>query len=93
MTKKFIWSEEKNQWLKQKRSVSFDDVFESILAGRILAVAGHPNQEKYPGQEILTVEIRDYAYIVPFIVSDKEIFLKTVIPSRKATKQFLSPNQ
>jgi len=35
------------------------------------------------------VAIEDYAYLVPYVENDQEIFLKTVIPSRKATKQYL----
>lgn len=49
----------------------------------------HPNQERYPGQKVLVVIIEGYAYLVPFVESDTEIFLKTIIPSRKATKQYV----
>ena len=49
----------------------------------------HPNQEKYPNQSILVLEINNYAYIVPYVEDDTEVFLKTIIPSRKLTKQYL----
>ncbi len=31
----------------------------------------------------------DYVYLVPFVEDEKTIFLKTIIPSRKATQQYL----
>lgn len=49
----------------------------------------HPNKAKYPNQRVFVVEVDEYAYLVPYVESDNEIFLKTVIPSRKATKQYL----
>lgn len=91
--KTLAWNPEKNILLQEQRNVSFEDVRESILAGRILAINAHPNQEKYPHQQILTVEIRGYAYVVPFVESENELFLKTIIPSRKATKQFLTSGE
>ena len=48
------------------------------------------SQQKYPGQKILMVQVDDYVYAIPFVESDTEIFLKTIIPSRKATKQYRS---
>jgi uncharacterized DUF497 family protein len=87
--KPLAWNPDKNELLKQERHISFEDVQESILAGRIFAIEAHPNQEKYPHQQILTIEIRGYAYVVPFVESENEVFLKTIIPSRKATKRFL----
>jgi len=49
---------------------------------------GAPYQESYPGQQIHVVAIEDYVYLVPFIETEEEVFLKTVIPSRKATKAY-----
>jgi len=40
-------------------------------------------------QKMFIVEINNYAYLVPFVENEKEIFLKTIIPSRKATKEYL----
>jgi uncharacterized DUF497 family protein len=88
--KPLAWNPEKNEILKRERNISFEDVQESIQAGRVLAIDAHPNQEKYPHQQVLIVEIRGYAYVVPFVESEHEYFLKTVIPSRKATKKFLT---
>jgi len=49
----------------------------------------HPNDDKYPNQRVFVININDYAYLVPYVENQKEIFLKTVIPSRKATKLYL----
>ena len=58
------------------------------MAGDILNTVDRPNQHKYPGQKIHTVEIEGYVYLIPFVESEEEVFLKTIIPSRKATKSF-----
>ncbi|MBI3164654.1 MAG: BrnT family toxin [Chloroflexi bacterium] len=87
--KYFSWNEEKNELLKSDRQVSFEDVVFYIEQGFLLDVLEHPNQEKYKGQKILVVQIDDYAYLVPFIEDEHEVFLKTIIPSRKATKRYL----
>jgi uncharacterized DUF497 family protein len=87
--KYFSWNEEKNQLLKEDRQISFEDVVLYISQGFLLDVLEHPNQEKYQGQKIFVVQIDDYAYLVPFVEDEHEIFLKTIIPSRKATKKYL----
>ncbi len=86
--KPISWNPEKNSLLKVERGVSFEDVVYHIMAGDILETIEHPNQERYPGQQIHMVAIEDYVYLVPFVESDEEVFLKTVIPSRKATKVY-----
>ena len=91
--KYFSWNEEKNELLKEERQVSFEDVVFHIAQGFLLDVLEHPNQEKYLGQKIFVVEIDDYAYLVPFIEDERQIFLKTIIPSRKATKKFLKGSE
>jgi uncharacterized DUF497 family protein len=90
--KYFSWNEEKNELLKAEREISFEDIVLFIEMGFLLDVLEHPNQEKYEGQKIFVVQIDEYAYLVPFIEDDKEIFLKTIIPSRKATKKYLQGN-
>jgi uncharacterized DUF497 family protein len=87
--KSISWSPEKNTLLKAERGVSFEDVVFHIMTGDILDTIEHPNQERYPGQQIQVVAMEDYVYLVPFVESDDEVFLKTVIPSRKATKAYL----
>jgi uncharacterized DUF497 family protein len=84
--KPIAWNSEKNSALIAERCVSFEDVVFHIMAGDILDTFEHPNQRRYPGQQIHVVAIEGYAYLVPFIESEEEVFLKTVIPSRKATK-------
>ena len=82
------WSPEKNRLLKRDRGVSFEDVVFHMMAGDILETIEHPNQERYPGQQIHVVAIEDYVYLVPFVELEEEVFLKTIIPSRKATKTY-----
>jgi hypothetical protein len=59
------------------------------MAGDILDTVDHPNQERYTGQQIHVIAVEEYVYLVPFVESDDEVFLKTIIPSRKATKSYL----
>ena len=87
------WNEEKNTKLKLIRKISFEDIEEAIVNGNVYHIDIHPDQEKYPGQKKLFVEIDNYIYVVPFIENDKEIFFKTIYPSRKDTKLLLKNNQ
>jgi uncharacterized DUF497 family protein len=85
----YRWDPEKNGRLKADRGVSFEEVVLHIEQGDLLSVYDHPSKERYPGQQILVVRIGDYAYLVPFVESAEGRFLKTIIPSRKATRDFL----
>lgn len=87
--KYFSWNNEKNQLLKAERNVSFEEIVFHIEKKHILDIVEHPNQQKYKGQKIFIIQIRNYAYLVPFVENEQEIFLKTIIPSRKATKKYL----
>ena len=87
--KPFEWSDEKNEKLKEERGVSFEDILYYIDKGDVLDIVPHPLQAKYPGQKMFVVAVDNYAYLVPFIETEKGVFLKTVIPSRKATKKYL----
>ena len=89
-SKTYNWNAEKNQMLIQERGISFERVLFEISMGNEVAVVMHPNQERYPGQMISVVAVDDYIYLVPFVETESEIFLKTIIPSRKATRQFRS---
>ena len=86
--KPISWNPEKNALLKEQRGISFEDVVFHIMAGDIRDTIDHPNQERYPGQQIHVVAIEEYVYLVPFVESEDEVFLKTIIPSRKATKTY-----
>jgi len=83
------WNNEKNEKLKKERAISFEDIVYFIENGQLLAIINHPNKEKFKHQKMYVVNVNNYIYLVPFVESEKEIFLKTIIPSRKATKQFL----
>jgi len=87
------WSAEKNRTLIQERGVSFEDVVFSLQSGCLLDDIVHPNKDKYGNQRIFIVVIDDYAYLVPYVENSEEIFLKTIIPSRKATRQYLGAKQ
>ena len=87
--KNIRWSKSKNKLLQSTRQISFEDILFYIEKGFLLDVQEHPNQEKYPNQNIFVVQINNYAYLVPFVENENEIFLKTIIPSRKATKEYL----
>jgi len=84
----FDWSNEKNEWLKSNRGVCFEQVVILFEREDVLDILEHPNQETYPGQKIAVVRIDDYAYLVPFVEEGDTIFLKTIIPSRKASAKY-----
>ena len=83
------WNATKNQQLISERGISFEDVVFYLQQGALLDDIEHPNSDKYPNQRVLVINIDDYVHLVPYVESTKEIFLKTVIPSRKATKIYL----
>lgn len=83
------WDQEKNEKLKKERGFSFDDIIYYIQKGSLLGIIKHQDQQKYKGQKIYIVRIEDYVYLVPFVETKEEVFLKAIIPSRKATKQYL----
>ena len=83
------WNSTKNQQLISERSISFEDIVFYLQQGALLDDIEHPNSERYPSQRVFVIKIDDYAYLVPYVENQKEIFLKTVIPSRKATKIYL----
>lgn len=87
--KYFDWDEEKDKRLEIERDVCFEDIQIAIDEGRILDDIDHPNKKRYPNQRMLIVEIKKYAYFVPYVEDEEKIFFKTVIPSRKATKKYL----
>lgn len=85
----FFWNKDKNEVLKSQRKTCFEDIVLRINAGKILDIVDHPNQEKYPGQMVIIIDIDGYVYMVPFVFQEEGIFLKTIIPSRKLTKRYL----
>jgi hypothetical protein len=82
------YGKEKNELLKQNRGIGFEEIISAIDAGKVLDVYDHPDQINYFGQKIYVVKALDYVYLVPFVRNDEGIFLKTIIPSRKAKKMY-----
>jgi len=91
--KPFRWAPEKNETLKAARGVSFESMVVAIESGGLLDILAHPNQAKYPRQRVLVVACDNYAYLVPFVEEEDYFFLKTIIPSRKATKDYLNEGE
>ena len=84
----FDWSDEKDKKLKLERGVGFEDIVFHVASGDLLSVSDHPNSQKNPNQKIMYVIVDDYVYLVPYVEEENRKFLKTIIPSRRATKEF-----
>jgi uncharacterized DUF497 family protein len=91
--KPFRWGTEKNEALKVDWGISFESVVVAIESGGLLDILAHPNQAQYPRQRILVVAADNYAYLVPFVEEENYFFLKTIIPSRKATRDYLNEGE
>ena len=89
--KPFRWDSRKNEALKASRGVSFEGVVVAVEAGGLIDILEHTNKLRYPKQRVLVVAIDGYGYLVPFVEEDEYFFLKTIIPSRKATRDYLNP--
>ena len=85
----FDWDDEKNKLLERTRGLGFEEVIFHMQNGDILDIIGHPNASRYPNQRIIVLNMGGYAYLVPFVEQEGTWFLKTIIPSRKATKEYL----
>ena len=85
----FDWDPPKNEFLKQARGISFETVVVHLGRGDLWKTAKHPDQARYPGQRLFFVVVNDYIHIVPFEIRADVIWLVTIIPSRKATKDHL----
>ena len=91
--KSFRWNPLKNETINGERGISFERIVVAIEAGGLLDILAHPNQAKYPRQHVLVVACDNYAYLVPFVEEETYFFLKTVIPSRKATRDYLNQGE
>jgi hypothetical protein len=87
--KYFAWDDAKNAKLRAERGIGFEDVIFHIEHGDLLDILEHPNPARYSGQRIFVVRREDYVYLVPFVEDEHTVFLKTIIPSRKAMKQYM----
>ena len=93
ISREFKFDLQKNAWLKEKRDICFEEIIEAIEQGFLLDVGPHPNQERYPNQELYIVKLKNYIYMVPFIDNGQTIFLKTIILSRKAYKRYFKQHR
>jgi uncharacterized DUF497 family protein len=91
--KSLRWSSEKNASLAASRGVSFEIITVTMGADGLLDILAHSNQKKYPRQRVFVVAVEGYAYLVPFVEEDDYVFLKTIIPSRKATRDYLQKGE
>ena len=89
----FDWNPDKNEWLKEQRGITFEEIVFHILHGGLLDVLEHPNRKQYPSQRIFVVNVEGYVCLVPFVETEEKVFLKTIIPSRKLTKKYLGGNK
>ena len=85
----FDWNDQKNEFLQSTRGVSFEEVVFHIQNGDVLDVIKHPNAARYPNQNIIVLNMEGYVYLVPYTKERGVRFLKTIIPSRKATEEYL----
>lgn len=85
----FRWSHEKNEILKAERGISFEEIVLAIEAGGLIGLAPHKNPGRYPKQSVAAVSLEHYVYLVPYVQEREFCFLKTIIPSRKATRDLL----
>ena len=88
--KPFRWNPEKGNMLKAEHGISFEAIVVAIESGGLLDILAHPNEAKYPRQKILVISHEGYAYLVPYVEEDTYLFLKTIIPSRKASRDYLN---
>jgi uncharacterized DUF497 family protein len=91
--KPFRWNPEKSAALKAGRGISFEDIVVAIESGGLVDILAHPNQPRYPNQRVLVVACGGYVHLVPFVEEGDHFFLKTVIPSRKATRDYLKKGE
>ena len=91
--KPFRWNAEKNDSLKNGRGVSFESVVVAVESGDLLDIVSHPNQARYPKRRVMIVAVGNYACLVPFVEEEDHHFLKTVIPSHKATRDYLQKGE
>jgi uncharacterized DUF497 family protein len=85
---RYEWDPKKNEWLKAERNISFETILFHLSRGDVWKLADHPDQKNYPGQKIYFVIVDEFIYLVPHVVEKDYIFLKTIIPSRKATRAY-----
>ena len=83
----YAFDPEKNAWLIQERGISFEQIIALIEDGKLIQVLEHHDKEKYPGQLLYEVDVDGYVHVVPVVREGRTMFLKTIHPSRKATRK------
>ena len=91
--KPFRWDPDKNERLKAARGISYEEIVLAIEEGGLMDVLVHPNRKRYAGQVVLVVGYRGYVYLVPSVEEDEYYFLKTIIPSRRATRDYMDMDE
>ena len=86
--KTYRWNEIKNEQLKRSRGISFEDIVLALEAGGLLEIVNHPNPKRYPKQKVFVIALAEYVYLVPHMEESEYVFLKTIIPSRKAMRDY-----
>lgn len=86
--KNLVWDEEKNIKLKKERGIDFEDVFDILMKEQFLDLIKNPSKN-FPNQRVFVVKFNNYIYYIPFAEDKDNIYLKTIIPSRKAAKKYL----
>jgi uncharacterized DUF497 family protein len=87
--KYFDWDDAKNAKLGKERGIGFEDIVFHIERGDLLDILEHPNPDRYARQRLFVIQREDYVYLVPFVEDEHMVFLKTIIPSRRATKPYV----
>ena len=85
---RYDWNPDKNEWLKKERNISFEEIVFHLSQGDVWKTSDHPNQEDYLGQRVYFVIVEGYVHMVPHVADEETVFLKTIIPSRKATRDY-----
>ncbi|MEI6790045.1 MAG: BrnT family toxin [Myxococcaceae bacterium] len=93
LEKEYRFNPEKSKKLREERGIGFEEIIALLDDIHILNIEAHPNQVRYPNQKMYIVSVDSYAYLVPFVSRETEIFLKTIIPSRKATAKYLGEHR
>lgn len=91
--KTYRWNENKNDELKGSRGIAFEDIVLALEAGGLLEVLDHPNPARYPKQKVFVIALAEYVYLVPYVEEPDYLFLKTIIPSRKAKREYSKRGQ
>lgn len=83
------WSKAKDDRLLAERGIGFEFVAGLLEQGAYLLIVDHWNQVRYPSQKAFVLEIGEYGFYVPYVETSTDVFLKTIFPSRKATRLYL----